>query len=669
MTFLYPQVLLGLLALSIPIIIHLFNFRRAKRVYFSTNQFLKSIKQAQSSKLTLKHLLVLLSRLLFIFFLVLAFAQPLIPGQRDLRDNDEVYIYWDNSMSMSNEIKPNLKAFDLGYSYVNDIIELYPSETRFRLLTNDFAPFSSLSKSKEEIKELITEIDYSNISRSLEDISSRFQYNENTALPSKKEFYIISDFQKSTMGALSDFAVDSAADYNFIPINYDRISNVFVDSVYLSNPFLTRFQDNQLNVSLRNNGDLPVNDLIVKLFVNDQQVANGSVDIEPNSESPLTFNLAGGLKIHNKGRISFEEFPVAFDNDFYFSLNITERISIMEIKATKDKTAVEKVYGNSELFAFSSFDVGNIDYNLIMRSDLLILNELEFIEPSLSTQIINFIQQEGTILIIPAPEADINALQSILANLRLQRSNIFEKMQPLSSPDLSDPFFQGIFENEEDNFQMPKSSRVVDWSAPGEVLLKFKNDLPFLSRVQPQAYLMAAPLRDELSGFHRHAIFVPVMYRIASLSKSISRQLEYSLSETVITVLIDSVSGTDIVKLRNQKQELIPNQRVIKNALILELPKFSLQPGYYELVKDDQVIKLLSFNFGKSESLLKQYGREEIEKTFSEFENVKIFEVSEVSAVNTEIQKSSVGIPLWKYSLMLALIFLFAEILIIRYFK
>jgi len=216
---------------------------------------------------------------------------------------------------------------------------------------------------------------------------------------------------------------------------------------------------------------------------------------------------------------------------------------------------------------------------------------------------------------------------------------------------------------------MPKSSRVVDWSAPGEVLLKFKNDLPFLSRVQPQAYLMAAPLRDELSGFHRHAIFVPVMYRIASLSKSISRQLEYSLSETVITVLIDSVSGTDIVKLRNQNQELIPNQRVIKNALILELPKFSLQPGYYELVKDDQVIKLLSFNFGKSESLLKQYGREEIEKTFSEFENVKIFEVSEVSAVNTEIQKSSVGIPLWKYSLMLALIFLFAEILIIRYFK
>ena len=45
MTFLNPAVLLGLLAASIPIIIHLLNLRKLKKIDFSTLQFLKELQK------------------------------------------------------------------------------------------------------------------------------------------------------------------------------------------------------------------------------------------------------------------------------------------------------------------------------------------------------------------------------------------------------------------------------------------------------------------------------------------------------------------------------------------------------------------------------------------------------------------------------------------------
>src|SRR5438128_4331517 len=102
MQFTYPEFLFALSALSIPIIIHLFNFRRFKKIAFTNVRFLKEIKQDTRSRSRLKHLLILLSRLLAVTFLVLAFAQPFIPANKNniVGGTRNVGIYLDNSFSM-----------------------------------------------------------------------------------------------------------------------------------------------------------------------------------------------------------------------------------------------------------------------------------------------------------------------------------------------------------------------------------------------------------------------------------------------------------------------------------------------------------------------------------------------------------------------------------------
>src|ERR1035437_7143569 len=102
MKFLYPQFLFALFAIAIPIIIHLFNFRRFKTIYFSNTRFLKQVKIETQSKSQLRHLLVLLSRILAIACLVFAFSQPYLKSKTNATESVEkaVSIFVDNSFSM-----------------------------------------------------------------------------------------------------------------------------------------------------------------------------------------------------------------------------------------------------------------------------------------------------------------------------------------------------------------------------------------------------------------------------------------------------------------------------------------------------------------------------------------------------------------------------------------
>ena len=76
MEFLYPNMFYALFALIIPVVIHLFNFRRHKTVYFSNTAVLRTIERETSKTKKLKHLMVLIARMLFIAALVTAFAFP-----------------------------------------------------------------------------------------------------------------------------------------------------------------------------------------------------------------------------------------------------------------------------------------------------------------------------------------------------------------------------------------------------------------------------------------------------------------------------------------------------------------------------------------------------------------------------------------------------------------
>jgi len=670
MNFIYPQFLFGLLALSIPIIIHLFNFRRAKKVYFSNNRLLKNIKKISSSKLRLKHLLILAARLLFLFFLVLTFAQPIIPAKEGGLATGSVYIYADNSLSMSNEVNADLRAIDLALEYVNNLSDLYPRGTQIKLLTNDFAPYSNNLKNADQIKELITEISVSGISRNLQEVQDRLFADSYLNSDKTRDVYWISDFQKSTLGDIGEIEFDTTDRNYLIPLQFEQTSNVMVDSLYLENPFLMVNEANQVIVTLRNTGEERIDDLIVKLFINEIQSATASTTIEANGTNEINFLINAGLEEINRCRISFEEFPVTFDNDFYFTLNLSDRISVLEILGEGSPYSVENVYANQKLFNFSSFNISNLDYNLINNADLVIVNGLQTLDASLVSYLQEYLNNAGNIFLVPSSQPDLNSYQTLLSMASVEIDQNPAKIE-LNSPDLENPFFENIFENTESNFDMPSADPLLNWTGSFSNLLQLKNGQKFLSSfgTQNQIYLAASPFEDTYTDFHLHAVFVPVMYRMAALSKDLNQNFYHNINDQVIVIKYDSLSRNEIYTLRQADQEIIPSQRVDGNSLVLELPRYTLKSGFYELAKEDQVIHVLAFNQDKKESVLDQYDRESLNIAFAGSPAVDVFDVNTADSFEREIREKHFGVSLWKYALLLALFFLLVEVLLIRFLK
>lgn len=668
MIFLYPAFLFGLLTLIIPILIHLFNFRKSRRVYFSNNQFLRNVKESSSSKLKLKHILVLASRLLFITFLVLAFAQPFIPGKKDDVNRQSVAIYLDNSFSMSATVRDGQTALDLGLAYVNDLVTIYPTNTEFIFLTNEFLNFSNRNKSGEQVKEAVTEVTFTPVSRNLDEVINRIHTIKGDNQSS--DIYLISDFQKSTSGNINLLPLDSSNSYSVVSLFSDFEGNVFVDSLYLNKPFILSGQNNELEVSLFNTSDELVDELILKLFINDVQVANSSLDIGPNDHNIVKFDIpAGILKGQNKCKITFEEFPVTFDNELFFSLNAGDKISILEIKGDNVEQSVEKVYGNKALFEFASFNVNNLDYNLINNTDLIILNGVEEISPTVAHSITDYLKNEGHLLIVPADIMNIDSYQKTFSGVRFFNSTGDPNLTVLSPPDFSNPFYENVFEEKEARLDMPSAKKTINWTSSANNLLTFRNGDPFLAEMDEigKVYILAAPLKNAFTNFHKHALFVPVMYKIATLSKVINEKLFFSVSDHVISLKVDSLSKNKVYKLTNENQELIPNQRLAGSHLVIEVPKNELRAGFYELSSDERIQKVLAFNYDKSESLTERYQEEELVDIFSIYDNVNFFGSDNQSKFTKEIKEANLGISLWEYAIILALFFLLCEILMLRF--
>ena len=666
MTFLYPSFLWALAALSIPVIIHLFNFRRTTRIFFSNNRFLRQVKEVTTAKRRLKHYLILASRLLFLLFLIFAFAQPVIPAKDQLNAERNIVIYLDNSQSMSAQMPDRTPALDAALNFARSIVDLFPPDTRYRILTNDFAPFSNTFKTRTEALDILTQVRTSPVSRTIEEIRDRL--DEEGSYRSR-EYFWISDFQKSTTGTIPN-EWDSASRWHLVPIAFASAPNVFVDSAYLQNPFAAGGEKNVLTVVVRNDGEEEVDQLNLRLTINEIQAGTATVDIPAGGLTETSFDLTTGLSGYNRALVAFNDFPVSFDNEFFLSLNFANKISIIEIKQGAAVTPVERVFGNREVFNFRSYSAENFNYSLLDQADLVVLNGIDRPDAGLNLSLRNYVNESGTLLVIPGSRPDAGAMQQLTGNSLLSAMEGPAPLQDLDRPDYNNPFFENVFEERSVSIAMPKASQVMRWGEDRSAILRFRNDQPFLSRFDQggKLYLMATPLNQSATDFHNHALFVPVMYRIASSSRKNDARLYYTLRENFITLKVDSLLQDEPLRLKGA-QEIVPAQRKVNEQIFLEIPKFSIEQGFYQVLAADDTVGLIAFNLDKAESLLDQFTGNEMMEQMSNADNISIFEATSAEAFSNEIKERYLGKPLWKYALMIALFFLLVEVLLIRFLK
>ncbi|MBK9213308.1 MAG: BatA domain-containing protein [Saprospiraceae bacterium] len=227
MQLLYPLFALAGLLIGVPILIHLFHFRRYKRVQFTNVRFLKEIKEETDARTKLKNLLTLLARCLAVLALVFAFAQPFWKGDNiDLKANRWVSIYVDNSFSML-ALSEEVPLIELAKKRATDIVKSYKVSDRFQILTNDLGLGQQRMVDQETALRLIEDIKIRPNVQPLQKIIEKQGALLNSIQNDAKQVYLISDFQQNMVeGSLAAERLD--AEVNIIPLR--SIEHKYVES-------------------------------------------------------------------------------------------------------------------------------------------------------------------------------------------------------------------------------------------------------------------------------------------------------------------------------------------------------------------------------------------------------------------------------------------------------
>ena len=229
---------------------------------------------------------------------------------------------------------------------------------------------------------------------------------------------------------------------------------------------------------------------------------------------------------------------------------------------------------------------------------------------------------------------------------------------------------------------MPTAAPVWRWNS-GDRLLSLRDGSPLLTRTtvrgqagrQGSVYLLANPLSTTYGNLAEHALFVPVMYKMAAMSVRPQRTA-YSFDENLITIPVANPSEKAVYKLKHDKLEIIPIQRVVGNQLLLEMPKSNelaagqeVEAGYYALQLDGKTERLLAFNHGNEESSMDFYSADELRRAFANQPNVEVFDSIQDGDFVQVLEQENLGKSLWKYFLLAALGFLLLEAGLVRFMK
>ncbi len=673
MSFLYPAFLWALALLAIPVIIHLFNFRRYKTVYFSNVRFLKSINDETTNRSRLKHLLVLAARLLFVAFLVFAFAQPFIPVKDSgaaASSEKLVSIYVDNSFSM-NAVAAEEPLLQLAQKKALEISKAYNENTRFQLVTNNFEPRQQRTVLRDDFKTMLDEIKPTPVVRTLSEVQS-FQQKLRDDFQGQATAYWLSDFQKNIV----DVQPDTTTQTFLVPLQAVQEQNIFIDSCWLEKPVLFVNEPNQLLYRIGNSGNSDALNVRVTMSINEQ--VKGLTEVTVPTRSAIIDTLSFSIQDYGwqKIKVFVNDFPITFDDQYFLTFKTNELIRVLAINEQQESNFLKALFFEQKNYRLDNMNASALESAALSDYNLVILNNLNNISSALSSALENYLRGGGSVLLFPSEKADVmsyNRFLSITGANEISEKSVGQN--EVSYLNINSELFSDVFEKVPDNLSLPKTKLYYTFvrktRSSEQVVLGLKNNASFLSQYNFQSgklVVCASPLGKDYSDFPVHSIFVPLIYKM-SVTSSAKLNTSYILGKDPQIEIAERTLATDAVyKIRNENIEWIPGQRNFGGKVFLDLDADITEAGFFEVFNEKtNSSHWVALNFNRQESETQTYTTEELEARFAG-SRVEILDALKTNFAEA-IEQINRGIALWKVCIILALVFLAAEILLLRFLK
>jgi hypothetical protein len=670
MTWLYPSFLWAFLLLAIPIIIHLFNFRKFKVIQFSNVRFLKQIDTQSKSGNQLKKMLILFSRLLAISFLIFAFAQPIIKSNQIDKANKFVSIILDNSYSMNQTGEEGI-LLEAAKNRARIIVSQSDNQDKFQIITSNQDPEFLHFQNKEET---LNQIDKIKISEEVFSLSQLLETQNRYLLKNNgsKIGYVISDFQKSTH-EISKRYLDTSINLNFVKINSGLLNNFSIDTCYLANPIIQKGQNIGLWVKVGNYTNSPAENITVELLVNNKPkgVINFDIPAFSSEKKLINFIIEEGGSHQCELRLNGDNMPL--DDQLFFTINLKNNFKVLSIVNGDDRNFSALFYSTPG-FQYKSSPKGNVNYQDFEENALIILNDLEQISTGMVSELKKYMSKGGNVFVFPNGNSVSGGIKNLGEAFEFKTSDKILVLPNVgvNQIELEHPFFKSVFDKKTNNPDYPiiKKTYQINYNR-GVSIMKLANGFTFLHDVpfkNGHLYICSSPLENSHSNFPNHALFVPVMMQAALIQHQelslyypmgqfnpISTQLPFNLNKNLE---LKSQNGGLIPEFINQNGELF----IGESTQIQVAGHYQLKPSNI-----DTFILNISFNNQRTESDPRTIEQSDLEEISEKF-NIGLF-TDNVQKFETKMLQIKKGSELWKWCIIFVLLFLFIEILLIRYFK
>jgi hypothetical protein len=629
----HPELLWGLLLLIIPILVHLLRLRRYRKTPFTNVKVLRRVFSESNRSSQLKRWLLLLTRLGLIGALVIAFCKPYIPSEHtDIKK--DIVIYLDNSFSM----QARLENSNLLHFAVQQLLQTLPEDLRFSLVTQSE---SYRDVRIGELEQQLLDLDFSPATLSPEEVRLRTASRFSASDSSIRELWILSDFAGWDPGAWEGWDL---AEVKAVPLAPESRENTAIDSAYLNQEGAESLQLTVLLTGTEGAENSPVS-----LYNRDVLIAKTGVEAQSGGSLQAQFTIPADTEL--TGTLQITDNGLFYDNTLFLNLNKPDKIRVLIIGG-EPSGYLERIF-TPDAFTLVQTSLRELDYSLVEQQHLVLLNELETLPPALGAPLGGFIREGGSLLVIPAARTAITSYNSFLKDYGIGYGDRTEGETLITTINFGHPVFQDVFEKEIENFEFPQTSLHYVLRGPMQEIIGYQDGSPFLSG-RDGIYLFAAPLSGETSNFSRSPLIVPTLFSIGN--RSLPRpNLYFQIGQEARLDLEAPLQEDEILKLQGPGYDFIPLQQSFARKTRLFFGAEPALSGNYRVAYRGDTLQHVSFNYPRLESF-QAASPPALPPSIAQF--------PDVPSLISEYQNTTRVTALWKWFVILALLFLMAEMIL-----
>jgi uncharacterized membrane protein len=688
MTFLNPAVLFGLIAASIPIIIHLLNLRKLKKIDFSTLQFLKELQKNKIRKIKIKQWLLLALRVLIILAIVTAFARPTlvgvsIGGTTSAAKTTAIFIL-DDTFSMS-VVDQNGSYFNQAKEAIKNILTQFEEGDEFGLVLVSHQPdeiekTSNLNKFRQEVD--ATNISFT--SGKLNNAIIKAAQLIGEAKNFNKEIYLLTDFQKGRLAVeneITDLREQLGEQVRLYSFNYSgkEVFNFGIDELKLNTQIFEKDKPVKFDAVVKNYSDRAKDNLVVSLFVNGDRLAQQSINLNPGESKTASLEALAKNYGYSEALVEIEEDDILEDNKRFTSFFIPEKIPVLilydDINDTKLVEAALKSVSEKDYFELTLKNVEQISGIQLNNYQVTILLSSDFMNAS--DKLKQFISSGKGVIVLPSSDLSSSNFNNSLSSINIPSGGGLIKTEKGQSVrfneiDFNHPVFENIFiEEKKKQVESPEfySYYKINPAGKGKSIITLEDESSFLSEYSINAgkvLLFSSSPVFKWSDFPIKSIFAPLVTKsVMYLASNNGADNNYLAGEIInVNVSERTLPQIKIIKL-NSNQDVI-NIDAQQTTNFISYDQTSLT-GNYKFYSGDKLLSVATVNTDPAESVTQYLTKSDFEDYLDKIDfGGKYIPIDKNENPSQMILQARFGSELWRYFVLLAILLALVEMTIAR---